>query len=118
MQGIGLGRPALVDPFGLVEQGVGAQRVEFAPGELVTGGEPDRGVGGIPAGVQQVRVTGGGPGRADTGAGGQRGAVGGHQPAGGGDGDRLGRVTFRTVQFPADPGVLGQVGQGRASSVR
>ena len=112
VQGVGPGRPAPVDPLGLVEQGVGAQRVEFMPGELVAGGEPERGVGGVPAGVQQVRVTGGGPGRANAGADGQRGAVGGHQPAGCGDGDRLGRVTFGTVQVPADPGVLGEVGQG------
>ena len=92
---------------------MGAQRVEFTPGELMAGGEPGRGVGGVPAGVQQVWVTGGGPGRANTGAGGQCGAVGGDQPTWGGDSDRLGRVPFGNVQVPADPGVLGEVGQFR-----
>jgi hypothetical protein len=43
VQGIGLGRPAVVGTIGLVEEGAGAQGVEFLPSELVAGGEPQRG---------------------------------------------------------------------------
>ena len=49
VKGLALGGPAVVGAFGLVEGGVGAQRVEFVPGQLVAGGQPQRGVGGVAA---------------------------------------------------------------------
>ncbi len=113
VQGAGLGGPSVVGVLASVEEGVGANGVQFVPGELVAGGEPQRGVGGVAALVDQVLVRGcGGLGGADAGAGGQGGAVGGHQPAGGGDGDHLGRVAFGGLQVPTDPGVFGEVCQG------
>jgi hypothetical protein len=50
---------------------MGAQRIEFVPGELVAGGEPQRGIGSIPPLEYQAGVTsGGGLGGADAGPGG------------------------------------------------
>ena len=56
VQRSGSGGPAVVGALGLVEGGVGAQRVEFVPGQLVPGGQPQRGVCGIAALVQQVWI--------------------------------------------------------------
>ena len=79
VQGISLGGPAPGDALGIVQRGVGAQRIEFVPGQVVAGGQAQRGVGGVPALEQQVRIgaCGGGLGGADAGAGGQGRAVGG-----------------------------------------
>ncbi len=76
VQGIGPGGPAVVGAFGLVEGGVGAQRVEFVPGQVVAGSQAQRGVGGVAALEQQARAGGGGLGGVDAGAGGQGGGTG------------------------------------------
>jgi len=48
MQGIRAGCPAIVCALGVVEGGVGAQRVEFVPGQVVADGEPQGGISRFP----------------------------------------------------------------------
>jgi hypothetical protein len=49
LQCVGFATPSAVDAFGSAEECVGTLGVEFGPGQLVTGGEPQCGVGGVTA---------------------------------------------------------------------
>jgi len=49
LQCVGFATPSAVDAFGSVEECVGTLGVAFGPGQLVTGGEPQCGVGGVTA---------------------------------------------------------------------
>jgi hypothetical protein len=48
VQGVGPGGPSVAGAFGVVEGGVGAQRVEFVPGQVVADGEPQGGISRFP----------------------------------------------------------------------
>jgi hypothetical protein len=82
------------------------------PGQLVPRGQPQRGVGRVAPLVQQIRARGDSLIGADASPGGQRSGLGGHQPAGSGDVDRLGRMPVGDVQVSRSLSPSGQVGQG------
>jgi len=49
VQVVSFGGPAVVGVLGLVELSVGAQSVEFVPGQMMADRQPERGVGGVAA---------------------------------------------------------------------
>jgi len=72
VQGVGPGGPPLVDALGVVEGGVGAQGVELMPGQVVAGGQAQRGVGCVPALGEVIGAAASSLGGADPAPGGQR----------------------------------------------